>query len=83
MKKQVLAYRREIIEFSSTKKLYSINNHNHHHNSKSEGRPVPRLDLSKLHRESEDGKGHDDGDESCASIRHAIDDGDGKNVTYQ
>jgi hypothetical protein len=47
MKKQILVYRREIIELSSNKK-----HHQRHH--KSEGRRVPRLDLSKLHRDSED-----------------------------
>ncbi len=62
MKKQILAYRREIIDLSSNKKNYG-----HHHNSKSEGRRVPRLDLSKLHKDSEDGD-RKRGEESCASL---------------
>ena len=66
MKKQILVYRREIIELSSNKK-----HHQRHH--KSEGRRVPRLDLSKLHRDSED-PNYDDGDDldeennSCVSL---------------
>ena len=102
MKKQIHAYRREIIELSSNKKLLhagggGINHNNHHHNSKSEGRRVPRLDLSKLHnRDSEDPEGHGivdvEEEESCASIHDALahmgaavglDGEDGKNVTYQ
>jgi hypothetical protein len=78
MKKQILAYRREIIDLSSNKKAYG---HSHHHNSKSEGRRVPRLDLSKLHRDSEDGEGN--GEESCASLHEMLEDENGKNVTYQ
>jgi len=81
MKKQILAYRREIIDLSSAKKNYG--HHNHHQNSKSEGRRVPRLDLSKLHRDSEDGEGHGEGDESCASLHDVLEDENGKNVTYQ
>ena len=82
MKKQILAYRREIIDLSSAKK-YNGHHHNHHHNSKSEGRRVPRLDLSKLHRDSEDGEGHGQGEESCASLNEILEDENGKNVTYQ
>jgi hypothetical protein len=79
MKKQIMAYRREIIDLSSAKKLSG----HHHHNSKSEGRRVPRLDLSKLHRDSEDGDGKGEGDESCGSLRDVLEDENGKNVTYQ
>jgi|APCry1669190288_1035285.scaffolds.fasta_scaffold130515_2 hypothetical protein len=87
MKKQILAYRREIIDLSSNKKAYSVGGHNvNHHNSKSEGRRVPRLDLSKLHRDSENGDENDEG-ESCISIHDPALDGceadPGKNVTYQ
>jgi hypothetical protein len=68
MKKQILAYRKEIIELSSTKKHYGgSGHHKNHHNSKSEGRRVPRLDLSKLHRDSEAGNGEDD-EEGGSSI---------------
>lgn len=42
---------------------------------------MPRLDLSKLHRDSEDGEGH--GEESCASLHEMLEDENGKNVTYQ
>jgi hypothetical protein len=79
MKKQILAYRREIIDLSSAKKNHG--HYNYHHNSKSEGRRVPRLDLSKLHRDSEDGEGR--GEESCASLHDVLEDENGKNVTYQ
>jgi len=67
MKKQILVYRREIIDLSSNKKAYSIGDHsnNHHQNSKSEGRRVPRLDLSKLHRDSDN---INEDEESCVSI---------------
>jgi len=42
------------------------------------------LDLSKLHRDSEDGgEGHPEGDESCASLNEMIEGEDGKNVTYK
>ncbi len=83
MKKQILAYRREIIELSSSKKY-----HSHHQNSKSEGRRVPRLDLSKLHRDSEIGDPNHPEDDSCTSLHEQLHmDGegvvDGKNVTYQ
>jgi len=74
MKKQVLAYRKEIIELSSNKK-----HHKNHQNSKSEGRRVPRLDLSKLHRDSEAGN---DEDEAGSSILDDEAQEDGKNVTY-
>lgn len=69
MKKQILGYRREIIDLSSHKKAYSMGgqSNNYHHNSKSEGRKVPRLDLSKLHRDSENVDENEDG-ESCVSI---------------
>jgi hypothetical protein len=76
MKKQIQAYRREIIDLSSAKKNYG----HHHHNSKSEGRRVPRLDLSKLHKDSEDGDAHKD---SCESLNEVMEGEDGKNVTYQ
>jgi hypothetical protein len=74
MKKQVLAYRKEIIELSSNKK-HSKN----YHNSKSEGRRVPRLDLSKLHRDSEAGNDEDEGGSSILGDEAQE---DGKNVTY-
>ena len=84
MKKQIQAYRREIIDLSSTKKGHGgggSGHHGHHQNSKSEGRRVPRLDLSKLHRDSEEGG---EGDESCVSMQDgALDEENGKNVTYQ
>jgi len=89
MKKQILAYRREIIDLSSNKKAFSVGGHHvNHHNSKSEGRRVPRLDLSKLHRDSENVDDNEEG--SCISIHDpALDGADGaadnhgKNVTYQ
>lgn len=81
MKKQILAYRREIIELSSSKKYHTSHgyhtngNNNNHQNSKSEGRRVPRLDLSKLHRDSDDGNGNlgnhpEGGGGSCNSIHN-------------
>ena len=39
---------------------------------------MPRLDLSKLHRDSELGE-----DDSSNSIHEVLDDETGKNVTYQ
>lgn len=81
MKKQILAYRREIIDLSSNKKQYSGQHPNHHQNSKSEGRRVPRLDLSKLHRDSEGGEDH--GEDSPNSLNDVLEDENGKNVTYQ
>lgn len=83
MKKQILAYRREIIDLSSNKKAYSLGGHsNHHHNSKSEGRRVPRLDLSKLHRDSENVDENEE-NESGVSIQDPLmQDENGKNVTY-
>lgn len=62
MKKQILKYRREIIELST--KQHSQSNHN---NSKSDGRRVPRLDLSKLQRDSEEEE-EEEGN-SCVSIK--------------
>lgn len=84
MKKQILAYRREIIDLSSNKKAFSLGGQsNHHHNSKSEGRRVPRLDLSKLHRDSENVDENEE-KESGVSIQDPLmQDENGKNVTYK
>lgn len=84
MKKQILAYRKEIIDLSSTKKYHgSQGNSKNHHNSKSEGRRVPRLDLSKLHRDSEIGAGDDEDEDGSSMLGEAPGEEDGKNVTYQ
>lgn len=84
MKKQILAYRREIIDLSSNKKAYSLGGHsNHHHNSKSEGRRVPRLDLSKLHRDSENVDENEEQKSGVSIQDPLLEDENGKNVTYQ
>lgn len=53
MKKQILAYRQEIIELSTSKK-YSKVRRDLRGGSDMENMRVPRLDLSKVKRDSDD-----------------------------
>lgn len=77
MKKQIQSYRKEIIDISTTKK---------HHgkakaNKKDRNMKVPRLDLSKVRRDSEDGSSSGSNSQAIQKFQEL--DSQGKEKAYQ
>ena len=80
MKKQILAYRQEIIELSTGKKNAKARR-DLRGSSDIENMRVPRLDLSKVKRDSEDDD-DEEGDGSNTNNPHNEKGKEDQNVTY-
>ncbi|CDW75485.1 UNKNOWN [Stylonychia lemnae] len=80
MKKQILAYRQEIIELSTSKR-YSKARRDLRGGSDMESSKVPRLDLSKVKRDSEEEDEEDDDESDNSKKQKKVK--NGENVTYQ
>lgn len=83
MKKQILAYRQEIIELSTSKKYTkAARRDNNRGGSDVDNSKVPRLDLSKVKRDSEEEDEEDDDDDSENNNKKQKKVKNGENVTY-
>lgn len=80
MKKQILAYRQEIIELSTSKK-YTKARRDLRGSSDIDNSKVPRLDLSKVKRDSEEEDEEEDDEESDSNKKQKKVK-NGENVTY-